>query len=143
LGWQGAFASICFLCGTTIQAFLYLNHPTYVGQRWHGTLLTFAIAVVSTFVNTYTAGYLPSLERLILIFHIFGFIATLIPLWVLAGRTPADVVFTQFSNAGGWPSLGLSVVIGQVGPIFSFLGKASGSLRPPPGAEGRMLTSYR
>lgn len=122
LGWQGAFASISFLCGTLIQGFLVLNYPTYTLEGWHGTLLTFAIALIATFVNTYAAGHLPSLEGLILILHIFGFFATMIPLLVMGEKTPADRVFTEFSNSGGWPSMGLTVLIGQITPIFSFLG---------------------
>ncbi|KAK2808798.1 hypothetical protein FQN50_004471 [Emmonsiellopsis sp. PD_5] len=104
LGWQAAFASVCFLCGTLIQGLLVLNQPHYVSERWHGTLLTVAVALVATFVNTYGASRLPSLEGLILILHIFGFFATLVPLWVMAERTPTGEVFTQFTNAAGWPS---------------------------------------
>ncbi|PGH26560.1 serine/threonine protein kinase [Polytolypa hystricis UAMH7299] len=122
LGWQAAFASICFLCGTLIQGLLILNESSYVPERWHGTFLTAAIAFVGTFVNTYLAGHLPSLEGLILIIHIFGFFATMIPLWVMADRTPTEKVFTEFVNAGGWPSLGVACLVGQLTPIFSFLG---------------------
>lgn len=123
LGWQAAFASICFLCGTLIQGLLVLNYQDYVSERWHGTLFTIAIAAISTFVNTYGATQLPTLEGLILILHIFGFFAVMIPLWVMAPRTPTETVFTEFTNAGGWSSMGLACLVGQLTPIFSFLGK--------------------
>ncbi|PGH15112.1 hypothetical protein AJ79_02638 [Helicocarpus griseus UAMH5409] len=122
LGWQAAFASVCFLCGTLIQGLITLNQPGYSAARWHGTLLTAAIALLTTFVNTYMANHLPSLEGLILILHIFGFFATIIPLWVMAERTPTVDVFTQFTNKAGWPSMGLACLVGQISPIFSFLG---------------------
>ncbi|KAK2879362.1 hypothetical protein FQN49_000950 [Arthroderma sp. PD_2] len=123
LGWQGGFASICFLCGTLIQGLLVLNYgESYQFERWHGTLLTFAIALIATFVNTYAAGHLPSLEGLILILHIFGFFATFITLWVMGERSPSTEVFTEFTNFGDWSTVGLAVIVGQITPIFSFLG---------------------
>ncbi|KAK2793892.1 hypothetical protein FQN52_000223 [Onygenales sp. PD_12] len=122
LGWQAGFASVCFLCGTLIQGLLTLNQPDYVSERWHGTLLTVAVALVATFVNTYGASRLPSLEGLILVLHIFGFFATLVPLWVMARRTPTGDVFSEFTNAGRWPSMGLACLVGQITPIFSFIG---------------------
>lgn len=82
-----------------------------------------AIACVGTLVNTFGASYLPPLEGLILVIHIFGFFAILIPLWVMGRPATAEEVFTEFTNAGGWPSMGLAVLIGQLTPIFSFLGK--------------------
>ncbi|EEP80630.1 predicted protein [Uncinocarpus reesii 1704] len=121
LGWQAAFASITFLCGTLIQGFIAANSESYTPERWHGTLLTFAIALLSTFINTYAAGQLPSLEGLILIVHVFGFFATMIPLWVMGEKADAATVFTEFTNAAEWPNLGLAVLVGQITPIFSFL----------------------
>lgn len=123
LGWQAAFASVCFLCGTLMQSLIQLNEPGYIAERWHGTLFTAAIALATTFVNTHMASHLPSLEGLILTLHIFGFFATIIPLWVMAERTPTNDVFTQFTNSAGWPTIGLACLVGQISPIFSFLGK--------------------
>ncbi|KKZ64246.1 hypothetical protein EMCG_09771 [[Emmonsia] crescens] len=122
LGWQAAFASVCFLCGTLMQSLIQLNEPGYIAERWHGTLFTAAIALATTFVNTHMASHLPSLEGLILTLHIFGFFATIIPLWVMAERTPTNDVFTQFTNSAGWPTIGLACLVGQISPIFSFLG---------------------
>ncbi|KAK2759402.1 hypothetical protein FQN54_002880 [Arachnomyces sp. PD_36] len=109
-------------CQRFLSYITVLNHPTYVPERWHGTLFTIAIAVISTFVNTYGANQLPTLEKLILILHVFGFFAVMIPLWVMAPRTPTETVFTEFTNAGGWSSMGLACLVGQLTPIFSFLG---------------------
>lgn len=129
LGWQAAFASICFLCGTLIQGLLVVNYSdpdgsyVYGNDRWHGTLFTMAIACVGTFVNTFGAKYLPPLEGLILVIHVFGFIAILVPLWVMGTPTSHQAVWTEFKDSGGWPSIGLSCLIGQLTPIFSFMGE--------------------
>jgi amino acid transporter len=108
-----------------IQGLLILNDASYVPHRWHGTLLAIAISAIATFFNTYGAKHLPTLEGIILILHIFGFFAILIPLWVLAPRNTADVVFTQFTNGGGWSSIGLACLVGMISPIYAFVGPDS------------------
>lgn len=123
MGWQTGIASIAFLAGTQIQGLLVLNDDTYNYQRWHGTLLVIAVSCFSVIFNTVASKQLPMVEGLVLILHVFGFFAILIPLWVLAPRTPAKVVFTEFSNNGGWPSLGLSCLIGLLSPVFTLLGE--------------------
>lgn len=59
---------------------------------------------------------------MILIIHIVGLFAIVIPLWVLAPRNSAKVVFTEFSNGGGWSSTGTSVMIGLSTTITSMIG---------------------
>ncbi|KAJ5485558.1 hypothetical protein N7539_005546 [Penicillium diatomitis] len=128
LGWQAAFASICFLCGTLIQGLLVFNYSApggyvYGYERWHGTLLTIAIAAIGTLVNTYGAKFLPSLEGVILCLHLFGFVAVLVPMWAMSpGHAPSSEVWTVFSNDGGWISMGLACLVGQLTPIFSWTG---------------------
>ncbi|EON68624.1 hypothetical protein W97_07882 [Coniosporium apollinis CBS 100218] len=122
LGWQAALASACFLSATMIQGLLVLNHENYVPERWHGTLLLVAIALVATFVNTYGARHLPMLEGIILLLHILGFFAIIIPLWVLSPKVSASAVFTSFNNGGGWLNAAAACTIGQLSSLFSFLG---------------------
>lgn len=54
--------------------------------------------------------------------HIFGFFAIFITMWVLGPRSPAKEVFGGFQDNAGWGSIGLSVLVGQLAPIFSLLG---------------------
>ncbi|KAJ5092972.1 hypothetical protein N7456_008833 [Penicillium angulare] len=128
LGWQAAFASICFLCGTLIQGLLVFNYSGDTGyvynfHSWHGTLLTIAIAAVGTLVNTYGAKFLPPLEGVILFLHLGGFVAVLATLWGMSsGTVPDHAVWKEFSNSGGWSSMGLACLVGQLTPIFSWTG---------------------
>ncbi|QMW44888.1 hypothetical protein G4B11_008308, partial [Aspergillus flavus] len=128
LGWQAAFASVCFLAGTLIQGLLVTVDPVptihhiYTFERWHGTLLEIAIAVIATVLNGWGTHWLASLERFLLFIHIFGFFVVLIPLWVKADRASSAEVFQTFSNTGGWPNIGLACLVGQLTPIFSFTG---------------------
>lgn len=128
LGWQAAFASICFLCGTLIQGLLVFNYSGDAGyvydyHRWHGTLLTIAIAAIGTLVNTYGAKFLPPLEGFILFLHLGGFVAVLATMWAMSSSTvPDHTVWREFTNSGGWSSMGLACLVGQLTPIFSWTG---------------------
>jgi len=127
LGWQAGTASSAYLTGTMIQGLIVLNNPSYTPTRWQGTLFTIAISLIATFFNTYGAKQLPLLEGLILFLHIFGFFAILIPLWVLSPKNSAKEVFTTFQDGGGWGSIGTAAIIGQIAPIFAFLGPDAGT----------------
>jgi choline transport protein len=39
--------------------------------------------------------------------------------WVLAPRNAASVVFTQFTDSGGWSSMGLALMVGQISAIYA------------------------
>jgi choline transport protein len=122
LGWQTGAANTAFLAGTQIQGLIILNNPTYVPERWHGTLLTFAVASFSVFFNTILVKHLPLVEGVVLIVHIFGFFAVLITLWVLGPVGDAYAVFTTFNDYGGWGNAGLSTLVGILAVMIPLLG---------------------
>ncbi|KAH7362789.1 amino acid/polyamine transporter I [Plectosphaerella cucumerina] len=122
LGWQTSCASSAFISGTQIQGLVVLNYPNYVPEPWHGTLLTVAVAAFSVLFNTVLARKLPLVEALVLIIHIFGFFGILVTLWVLSPRAEASAVFTEFSDGGGWGSLGGSALVGITAGILPLLG---------------------
>ncbi|CAI7668529.1 unnamed protein product [Penicillium viridicatum] len=128
LGWQAAFASICYLCGTLIQGLLVFNYSdpsgwVYGFERWHGTLLTIAIAAIGTVVNTWGYKILPPMEGLILAIHLFGFVVVVVLMWVMSpGQASGESVWKEFTNSGEWPSMGLACLVGQLTPIFSWTG---------------------
>ena len=123
IAWQTGIASAAFLGGTMIQGLMVLNYPNYVFQRWHGTLLFYAIIALSLFVNTYLARLLPMIESAILIIHVIGFFCILIPLVYLAPHGSAASVFQQLNNGGGWSTNGLSFFVGLTTSMFAFIGK--------------------
>ena len=99
-----------------------LNHPDYEGQRWHGTLLVIAITLFSIIFNTFLAKRLPFVEVLILILHVCGLFAIIIPLWVLGPRRSAKEVFTEFNNGGDWNSAGTATLVGFSTTITALIG---------------------
>ena len=125
LGWQAAIAVTAFGAGNVILQMAALNHPGYIPQPYQGTLMTIAVTIFSVFFNTVGAKHLPLFESMILFLHIFGFFAVCIPLWVLAPKNSAKQVFTEFSNFGGWSSIGAACIVGQLTATGSLGGSDS------------------
>lgn len=122
IGWQVYLAGVCFMVGGIIQGLIALNYPTYVPERWHATLLTIAIIASSIFFNTFLAVRLPLIEGIVLVLHLCGIFAIIVPLWVLAPRAAAHTALPEFQNKGGWPTTGLSAMIGLVTPLNVLIG---------------------
>ena len=122
-GWQAILAGGGYFGGATIVALVQLTRESYVPELWHGTLLFWAIIIIAVFINTVTSNALPKIESFILIVHVVGFFAVLIPVLALApNKASAHDVFTQFSNGGAWPSQGLSFFIGLIGNVYAMFG---------------------
>ncbi len=121
-GWQAGLLGSTFIVGTVIQGLIILNSPTYVPERWHGTLIVWAIVTFCVFFNTYLAKRLPVVEGIVLIIHVMGLFAVVITLWFLSPRSRASDALLTFTNGGGWPSMGLSAMIGLLTPMNSLLG---------------------
>jgi choline transport protein len=123
IGWQAIVASGCYLCASLVQGLIVLNNAAYQPTAWQLMLLYWATLVLSLSVNTFISHQLPNIESLILILHTFGFFAILIPMVYFAPHGDAKQVFTSFTNGGGWPTDGISFLVGCVGPCFSLLGE--------------------
>ena len=121
LGWQAGCASGTFLGGTIIQGLLVLNDPSYDYQRWHGTLMLYGVLLLSLFVNTVAVRILPALEGTILVLHVLGFLAILIPLVHLAPISTPEFVFATWRNTSGYPD-GLSWFVGLISSSVLFVG---------------------
>ena len=115
-------AGTAYVAGTLVQGLLILNHPGYDYQRWHETLLFYAVIAFSLFINTYLGRLLPQIESMMLFFHILGFFGILIPLVYLAPHQSAKEVFTTFYNGGDWSTTGVSFLVGLVTAMDSFPG---------------------
>ncbi|KAL4816103.1 amino acid/polyamine transporter I [Aspergillus spinulosporus] len=122
IGWQATFATACYLTGTMIQGVSVLTHPEYTPSYWHPTMYYWAVVAFAVGINIVGRSVLPRLEGLILVVHILGFFAVIIPLVSLAEITSAKDVFAQFVNEGGWSSDGLSFFVGLIGCVFAFAG---------------------
>ena len=108
-----------------IEGLTVLFAPGYHYERWQGTLIIITVATFSVLFNTFLARHLPKIELFMLACHVLGFFAILIPLWVCGPHNSASDVFTMFTNSGGWPSTGLSCLVGLTAPVFSLIGPDS------------------
>jgi len=114
-------ASVSFIQAGIIQGLISLTDSNYVFQHWHGTLLTIAAVTFAIIFNTLLAVKLPLIEGIVLILHIAGFFAIVIPLWLMSSRAPARVL-VEFTNNGGWSSMGISAFIGLQTPLTALIG---------------------
>ena len=94
-------------------------------KGWQNTLLAWAVLAFAVFVNVVASTSLAKFESLILVLHILGFFAILIPLTILAPHAGGQEVFRTFINAGGWNTQTYSFFIGLVGAVYSFIGADS------------------
>jgi len=122
LGWQVCLASVCFMLGGIIQGLIALNNPSYPFHPWHATLLSIAFVAFAIIFNTLLAVKLPLIEGVLLVLHICGFFGIAIPLWIMASRGNPHMVLLHFTNNGGWPTTGLSAMIGLSTPVSAFIG---------------------
>lgn len=103
LGYQVGVTIGAFFSGTIIQGIVVLNYPDYDYQRWHGTLIAMLITFIVALFNIFMASWLPLIEALVLFLHFAAFVGIMVPLWVLAPKTPSEQVWKSFVDAG-WGS---------------------------------------
>lgn len=125
LGWQAFVAVAAYQAGNLILVLATLQSPEYTPERWHGTLITMAVCVLAVLFNAFCAKLLPSFEGAVLVLHLVGFLAVIVPLWALAPKASAADVFTNFENNGGWSSVGAACIVGQLSASSAFIGADS------------------
>jgi choline transport protein len=145
-GWQAFVASGAYLTGTMIQGIILLTHPGYLNtmQNWHGTLLFWAVILLSYAINTSIGSVLAKFEGIVLVIHILGFFAVILPITLIGKPSSPEAVWNTWLNLGGWQTQGLSFSIGIIGNVFAFIG-ADGAIhvRPTYEASRRTLTNSR
>lgn len=104
-----------------VQGLISLNDESYVSHPWHGTLLSIAAITFAIIFNTVLAAKLPLVEGIVLVLHIVGFLGIAVPLWVLAPKASGRVL-VEFSDNGGWSSMGIAAMIGLQTPLTALIG---------------------
>lgn len=128
-GWLTAFtriatsAGVAYIAGTTIQGLVILNHASYIPQRWHTTMIYWAVTLFSAMVNILGVRVFPYIETLALVLYVFCFFALLVPLVYLAPQSSSAFVFQTVENSGGWSNRGISWCIGLITSTYSMTGK--------------------
>ena len=73
-------ASAAFVAGQMIQGLIILNVDAYEPLRWHGSMIYWAIILLSVSVNVLGIRIFPHIETVAFIFHICLFLVLLVPL---------------------------------------------------------------
>lgn len=69
--------------------------------------------------NVWGAKAVPQTQNVLLVVHVIAFVVIMVILWVKSPHVSAEVVFTRFTNEGGWSSMGVSLMIGQITAIYA------------------------
>jgi amino acid transporter len=109
--------------GTATQGLVINSQSTYHPERWHGTLMFIAVAIVCLLFNSFFAKGLPHVETATLALHISLFVSLLIIITVMSPTKSSNGdVWALFLNQGGYESKGLSFFVGLITPVFAFTG---------------------
>jgi choline transport protein len=127
IGWIAALTAVSYFVIDLSLQFVALNEAgTFHRQGWHGTLFLWASLLLCVIINIFISSALPTIEVIVLIFHVLGFFGILIPLvYLTPSHNSAKYVFTTFNNGGGWSSTALAFFIGLQGNALCFVGTDS------------------
>ena len=123
LCWQAGNAAGGFVAATIIQSLILVYNPDYSYPNWQGTLLVIPVMFTCLAVNVWGTRIFPILQNVIMVIHMFGFVAVIVVLWVLAPHVDASTAIFEFTNLGGWSSMGLALMVGQLTNVFALGGK--------------------
>ena len=121
-GWVSVLAGISSVSAALIQGLAVANNPNYVPQRWHITLIIWAICVVEALMNIYTFWLIPWIELLAGVLHVVLFIIFVVVLVTMAPRHTAEFVFLDRATASGWNNDFISWNLGLLTPVWGFIG---------------------
>ncbi|KAM0695610.1 hypothetical protein Q7P36_004092 [Cladosporium allicinum] len=128
LGWVAGVPACGLQLAGIVQEMVKLTCPEAdYDTAWQATLTVFLFIILTVGFNVYFAQHLPLAEGVVLFLHVFGFFAFLLTFWIMADHASAKDVFTNFHNGGGWPSTGLSCLVGLSSPIWCFIGPDAGA----------------
>ena len=122
MAWQAGNALGVFLVGTLIQSIISINNPSYMFPHWHATLLVVGAVGIAYAGNVFGSKILPYCQSAVFAIHLMAYFAFIIPIWVNAPRATSRQVWIEFTFSGGWSSLGLAMMIGQLSGMFTQIG---------------------
>lgn len=129
MAWQAGNALGVFLVGTLIQSIISINNQSYTFPHWHATLLVVGAVGIAYAGNVFGSKILPYWQNAVFVVHLMAYLAFIIPIWVNAPRATSRQVWVEFTVSGGWSSLGLAIMVGQLSGMFTQIGIDSVGLR--------------
>ncbi|KAJ9643988.1 hypothetical protein H2199_003854 [Coniosporium tulheliwenetii] len=99
-----------------------LNWPDYGYERWHSTLMMWAIVAITFAINVWGIKLLPATELFAGICHVLFFVAVSVPMLVLGRNASPDLVFKTYINQTGWSNDGVAFFIGLLPCVWCIVG---------------------
>ena len=107
-----------------IQSLVQFNHESYISERWHGTMIYWAIVLLATLVSVFSNKMLPLIQNLTLLFHVVAFVIVLVVICTVSPtRHTTAFVFTESMNNSGWSNDGVAWCIGMLSSCYVLIGK--------------------
>lgn len=128
-GWMTWFAWVSALAGSTsseaniLQGLVSTNYPDYVAERWHITLIIFALLITVGLMNMYMFWLIPWMELAAGVLHVVLWLIFVVVLVTLAPRNPASFVFFDGTTQSGWDNSFVAFNLGMLVPAWGFIGK--------------------
>lgn len=114
IAWQAGNAMGIFLAGSLVQTIILINNDNYAFPAYQGTLLAILMVIIAYVFNIYGAKTLPYWQNFGMALHILAYFAYIVPIWVSAPVATHTEVWLDFDNTGGWSSMGLALLVGQL-----------------------------
>ena len=121
--WVAGGAAGPAIIANVIIGLAIFNYDDYVPQRWHTTLIMWALIVVPFIFNLLFRKVLNAFELIGGICHFLFFIVTIATLTVLAERSTPQFVFQDFTQGlSGWENPGVTWGLGLLTVTYAVNG---------------------
>ncbi|KAJ5385294.1 amino acid permease [Penicillium concentricum] len=121
--WSSLVCIAPFFIGNQIQGMVVLQYPDYEMQRWRGTLLMWAVAIIPILLNIFARRILGGVEVAAGIMHVVFLPVVIAVCVILAPRNPDAFVWDNFvSGLSGWKDPGVVFSIGLLGVLTPLSG---------------------
>jgi len=115
-------AGIVNITAIILQSLAQLSYPNYVAQRWHVTLIIYAILLSQGLMNMYAFWLIPWIELFAGIAHVALFVVFLVVFITLGSRHNASYIFLEQDISSGWGNKFISWNLGMLTCTWSFTG---------------------
>lgn len=113
-----------FIAGYLIQSLVIVRDPEYPAPVWQGFLMVIAVVIICIVMNIWAEHLLPAIQNATMVLHVAGFIATVSVFWALGPKVDARTALLDFTDEGGWSTMGLALMIGQISAVVALGGKS-------------------
>lgn len=125
-GWVTILSVIVNLTVIAVQAMVSLQHPNYVAERWHTSIIAIAIYVILGLVNSFkwTFKFGTWLNLVAGVLHVALFVLIIVVLWVMGSRNSPEDIFVHQEIWSGWDNVSkfISWNIGLLSAVTTYIG---------------------